>query len=108
VWLRNLHNELLSSINYGIESITFYQDNKSAIWLTTEPTRYRRSKHILTKISYIREQNSLKTIQMEYLPTTEMTADVLTKPLQGSIFVKHVSTILGADDYHNNNNIKDR
>jgi hypothetical protein len=99
VWLRNLHNELLSLINYGIESITFYQDNKSAIWLTTEPTRYRRSKHILTKISYIRENNSLKTIQMEYLPTAEMTADVLTKPLQGHMFTKHIRTLFG-----NNNN----
>jgi hypothetical protein len=90
-----LHNELLSRINHGIESIIFYQDNKSAIWLTTEPTRYRRSKHILTKISYIRENNSLNTIQMEYLLTAEMTADVLTKPLQGSTFHKHVSKIFG-------------
>jgi hypothetical protein len=32
---------------------------------------------------------------MEYLPTAEMTADVLTKPLQGSTFHKHVSKIFG-------------
>jgi hypothetical protein len=32
---------------------------------------------------------------MEYLPTADMTADVLTKPLQGSTFLKHISTIFG-------------
>jgi hypothetical protein len=32
---------------------------------------------------------------MEYLPTVEMDADVLTKPLQRSTFHKHVSKIFG-------------
>jgi hypothetical protein len=36
---------------------------------------------------------------MEYLPTAEMTADVLTKPLQGHMFTKHIRTLFG-----NNNN----
>jgi hypothetical protein len=41
-----------------------------------------------------------------YLPTAEMTADVLTKPLQGSMFFKHVSTIFGKEQQSIDNRIE--
>jgi len=92
VWLRNLHNEIHTALGSAIESVVFHQDNKSAIWLTTEPTRYRRSRHILIKIAYIREHCILRVVLTSYLNTVDMTADMLTKPLQGAVFVKHTFT----------------
>jgi len=85
-------NILHTALGSAIESVVFHQDNKSAIWLTTEPTRYRRSRHILIKIAYIREHCILRVVLTSYLNTVDMTADMLTKPLQGAVFVKHTFT----------------
>jgi len=41
------------------------------------------------------DSNELK---IEYLPTEEMVADVLTKPLQGDLFKRMTNKLLNVDD----------
>jgi hypothetical protein len=36
-----------------------------------------------------------KTIKVEYMPTELMTADILTKPLDSKLFLKHQVSLLG-------------
>jgi hypothetical protein len=95
IWLRNLHNEIMAHIGQSLESIILHQDNKSAIWLYKEPTRYRRSKHILTKVAFVRDNVATGVVTVDYLETDELQADMLTKPLQGEPFIKHAHKIMG-------------
>lgn len=83
VWLRNLMREVDVE---PVREVILYQDNRSSIWMLTEPTRYRRSKHILIKVSYIKEKCAEGAVKFIYLPTDQMNADLLTKPLQGELF----------------------
>ena len=76
VWLRQLITELGSSPE--MPTIIF-EDNQSTIAMTKNPQFHGRAKHIEIKHHFIREQVSNGKVQLEYCPTTEMTADILTK-----------------------------
>jgi hypothetical protein len=93
VWLRNLLSELDI---IKLKTSIVYQDNKSAIFMVTEPnSRFRRSKHILTKISYARQLNTEGIVSIVWCDTKAMIADVLTKPLTGELFLYFIRKILG-------------
>ena len=65
-----------------------FEDNQSTIAMTKNPQFHGRAKHIDIKHHFIREQVSRGTVQLEYCPTTDMTADILTKGLSRETFVK--------------------
>ncbi len=50
-------------------TVRLRQGNQSSIRFTSNPSKYRRSKHILTKISYLNDMKASKIIVMQYLPT---------------------------------------
>jgi len=86
-WIRNLISEL------NVESLAptiIYQDNKSSIIMSSNTTNYKRVKHQLTKIGYIKTLHDLKQIEFFYLGTEFMTADMLTKPLSFIEHSKHI------------------
>ena len=92
VWMRNVIQYLNIS---PLRTIVLYQDNKSAIIMIEEPSKYKRSRHILTKIGYARDLCRLGIVRVKYLNTNDMTADVLTKSKQGSIYVIHRNNMMG-------------
>jgi hypothetical protein len=92
VWIRNIIRDLQIS---PLAAMTIYQDNKSAIIMTTEMSAFRNSKHILTKIAYIRELHQLQSLDVEYLRTEDMWGDMFTKPLHGDPFDRHKSKMMG-------------
>lgn len=97
LWIRELYNDILKSIPENFNHyLTLFQDNKSGIWLITKPSKYRRSKHLLTKLTYLKDLNSQGLLIIKYLPTNEMVGDLLTKPLQGSAFTLHVNALMGS------------
>jgi hypothetical protein len=57
-------------------------DNQAAIALASNPKLTSRSKHIDLKYHYVRNLVLEKMIHIEYVPTQENNADVLTKGLQ--------------------------
>ena len=69
--------------------IMVYVDNEGAINLATNPFSSARTKHIDVRFHFIRELVSSGTIAVEYVPTTEQRADILTKALVGPIFREH-------------------
>jgi hypothetical protein len=77
LWLRTL----LSEIGVDTDSITIFADNQSAIKLLKNPVFSMRSKHIDVIYHFARERVMRKDIAFKYLPTTEMVADALTKPV---------------------------
>jgi hypothetical protein len=91
LWIRNFLSELQLD---KIRSIQIYQDNKSAILMITDESKYRKSKHILSKISYLRENFNEESIELNYINTKMLCADMLTKSLTGNTFFTHRNKFL--------------
>jgi len=92
MWIRNFLFEL------GFEqqhATTLFEDNQSTIKLIGKPGNGNKTKHIDLRFNFIREQVAQDVVTMEYLPTTEMISDILTKPLGISSFLYLRSLLLG-------------
>jgi len=85
VWMRQLTAELCGS---PMEKLTVFEDNQSAIQMTKNPQFHGRTKHIEIKYHFIRELVSTEVVQLQYCPTEEMIADMLTKGLPYEQFTK--------------------
>jgi hypothetical protein len=72
------------------------QDNQSGITvMTTGQSKSGRSKHITLRYLFIKDRIENGEIELIYTPTDEMVADILTKPLQGSLFYKLRDWLMG-------------
>jgi len=84
-WLRGL----LDFMGFRQEgSTTIYQDNQSTIALAENGKVSRRSKHIEVRFHYTREKIQDGAVKLVYCPTTQMVADVLTKPMPQDAFTR--------------------
>jgi hypothetical protein len=73
-----------------------YIDNKSLLTLATNFSGNRKKvKHFLMRLNFLIEQVKKQVIQFVYIPTDDLCADALTKPLAASSFEKHREQILG-------------
>jgi hypothetical protein len=61
-------------------------DNMGAIALTKNPHLNERSKHIDICHHYVRDLARNGRLQVTYVPTADMVADGMTKPLQRVVF----------------------
>ena len=67
-------------VNYT-DSITIHCDNTSAISVSKNPVLHSKTKHILIKYHFLREQVTNRVVQLNYIPSTKHIADIFTKPL---------------------------
>lgn len=58
-----------------------YWDNKAAISIAHNPVQHDRTKHIEVDRHFVKEKLESCIICVPYKPTTEQTADILTKGL---------------------------
>src|SRR5210317_1889419 len=84
---------------YPIEKNILYQDNKSSILLETNgrSSAGKRSRAINIRYFFVTDQVELGNVSVVYMPTDEMWADFMTKPLQGEKFRKFRALILGEE-----------
>ena len=66
--------------------ISILCDNTSAISISKNPVMHSKSKHILIKYHFLREQVLEQKVKLEYVPSKEQVADILTKPLPRETF----------------------
>ncbi|SCV67782.1 BQ2448_5393 [Microbotryum intermedium] len=78
IWLRRLLSELGFAQS---EPTRLHGDNQSAIQLAKHPAFHARTKHIGIHFHFIRDHIAEGTIEMVWIPTNTMAADVLTKGL---------------------------
>ena len=90
IWLRRLENDLFIKTE---KFITIHEDNQYAIKTAKNPIQNDRSKHIDVRYHFIRDKVMDGTILLKYCPTTDMTADVLTKPLQRNLQERHAKAM---------------
>ena len=83
VWLRRLLADLGA---VPADPTVLMEDNQSAIAIAQNPVAHARMKHIDIQYHYVREALHEGTIMLLYCPTSEMIADLLTKPLSRGQF----------------------
>ena len=71
------------------------EDNQTRIKMCYNPIMHKRSKHIDTKLHFIRERVENGKVGIHYIPTDSMTADILTKSLPRVKVEKHCYVLLG-------------
>ena len=80
---------------FGCDSkVQVYGDNISSLCMVENPTNHEKTKHIDVRHHFIREHYAAKEFLLEHLPTGEMIADMLTKPLARILHEKHVNKIM--------------
>ena len=86
----------LSDFHIHLTSVTVYQDNKSTIMMLRNgvPTG-KHVKHIHNRYFWLHDYMDQKLFSIQYIPTTNMVADILTKPTSGPIFKRFRDVLLG-------------
>ena len=92
IYLRSL----MKDFGYPMkEPIYIGEDNQSCIKMCHIPVMHKRSKHIDTKLHFMRERAENGEVGIHYIPTEDMTADILTKSLPRIEVEKHRYVLLG-------------
>jgi hypothetical protein len=78
IWIKNCVNEFGAGITLPIK---WYCDNQTVIKITNSDKSVNKTKHLMIKTHFLREKTKRKEVEMEYVGTDEMTADILTKAL---------------------------
>ena len=78
IWLRHLLRDL-GFTQTGPSLICI--DNQSALSVAKNPEHHGRMKHLDLRTFALRHWVKTEQIEIQYLPTAEMPADLLTKPL---------------------------
>ena len=74
--------------------ITLFQDNQAAIRIYKATAPLNLKNHVRLRFYALKEAFDEAKVQVKYLETTEMIADVLTKAVGGKLFAKHRRTLL--------------
>ena len=84
LWMK----QTLSNYNINLDTVPLKCDNKSAICLSKNSVLHSRSKHIDVRHHFLRDHVESKNISLEYIPTEEQMADILTKPLEQDSYTR--------------------
>jgi histone deacetylase 1/2 len=85
IWVRNF----LIEQGYSLGPAKIFQDNMSTIaMIKNGKSNSDKSRHIAIRFFFVKDRVETNEISIEYLRTDDMIADILTKPLQGSLFRK--------------------
>jgi hypothetical protein len=91
MWLHNFLQELGVTFN---RPTVIYVDNKSAIALAQNSVNHRASKHIDLRYKFMCAQLDDRTIILEYIPTGDNLADLMTKGTSFAVFQKLVGALV--------------
>ena len=92
MWLKKFfcHLGVVELVN---QPIVVYSDSKAVIAYITDPKYHVKTKHIDTRFNYVRDLTTQKELNMVYVSTHEMLADLFTKPIFRDVFRKHMKSL---------------
>ena len=73
-------------------------DNKGAVDLCNNRQVLGRSKHVSTRLNFMRELKEQGIMAFEWVSGEDNPADLFTKNLGGPSFLKHTKVFCGDDD----------
>ena len=77
LWIQSIFRECHLTLNHSI----MFGDNKGALHIAQNPVMEGRSKHIDIKYYFLRECVENKSFLLDYVPTDQQEADLMTKNL---------------------------
>lgn len=78
IWLRSLLSDMMLK---QCQPTTIFEDNQSVLRMIKDEKLSNRTKHIDTKIYFVKDYVKKNQIVCTYCPTETMIADMMTKPL---------------------------
>ena len=84
IWLKSFACEL-GELGKD-DSILVFEDNQGSIALAKNPEFHKRTKHIDIRYHFVREKVESGEVAIEYCPTQDMLADIMTKPIAAPQF----------------------
>jgi len=95
LWTRNF----LEAQGFKMGPATLHQDNKSTIVLAEKGRSVSgRTRHISIRYFFVKDKIDSNEVRVVHTRTEDMVADFFTKPLQGSLFIKHRATVLNMSE----------
>ena len=91
VYFRGLAREL------GLEQLEptpLLVDNSGAVALARDRKSCNKSRHIDRRFFKVRELHAAGVVKVDYVPTDDNSADVLTKALSPPVFARHRATVM--------------
>ena len=82
IWSRNF----VIAQGYDLPPVKIGQDNQAVIHSIQRGVPAERSRHVDIRYFWLKDRAESGEVLIEYVPTEDMVADLLTKPLQGEIF----------------------
>jgi len=82
LWIKSLFQEC----HLCLQHFMMFGDNKGAIHIVQNPVMEGRSKHIDIKYYFLRECVEKQTFMLDYVPTDQQKADMMTKNLMWQKF----------------------
>lgn len=93
-WIRNLLLDLGCPIT---KAALVYCDNISAVYLSQNPVKHQRTKHIEIDIHFVREKVTMGQVRVLHVPSSHQYADIFTKGLPTSLFNEFRSSLTVLD-----------
>ena len=66
-----------------------YSDNEASIAIASNPVFHQRTKHLLIKYQYVNETINSGNAALDWIPSRDNYADMMTKPVGRNIFGDH-------------------
>ncbi|SCZ93014.1 BZ3500_MvSof-1268-A1-R1_C074g00385 [Microbotryum saponariae] len=83
-------SELLAELGAPVSGpVVLYGDNQGSLALAQHPTNHQGSRHVRISEHYVRERVAEKEIEVRYIATGDMIADIFTKALGPKPFMFH-------------------
>ena len=92
LWIQQLLREMQYRGNDVVKT-RLYSDSQSSLALAANPELHQRTKHIDIKHHFLRKHIANGSVDVKYIPTKEMTADGLTKPLPAANLKRFVDML---------------
>lgn len=84
-WIRNLLLELHQPVS---KATLIFCDNISSVYLSANPVKHQRTKHVELDIHFVREKVALGQVKVLHVPSSSQYADIFTKGLPSSLFME--------------------
>jgi hypothetical protein len=88
--------QIIQSIGLRVKKkIVWKTDNRGAVDLVNSWTYTGRTRHIATKITFMRELKEEGRLEAVWIPASMMSADIFTKNVGGADFQRHRRAVVG-------------